>query len=82
MTCGVVNLTPVLCVVRTSKRPLLFLLWGLLAMVSVVPSVLAITPINCVDLMIFLLPWGPLASGFQESGPGFRGLYAHIDNCE
>jgi hypothetical protein len=53
---GAVNLTPLLRVVGTSKRYLLFLLRGLLATVSTVPSVLEITPVSYVDLMIFLLP--------------------------
>jgi hypothetical protein len=51
-----VNLTPLLHVVGTPKRTLLFLLQGLFVTVSAVPLVLAITPVSCVDLTIFLLP--------------------------
>jgi hypothetical protein len=51
-------------------------------MVFVVPSVLTIAPISYVDLTIFLFSCGPLALGFQESGPGFRGLYAYISDYE
>jgi hypothetical protein len=32
--------------------------------------------------MIFVLPWGPLAPGFQKSGPGFGGLYGHVGDCK
>jgi hypothetical protein len=51
-----VNLTPLLHVIGTSKRPLPFLLRVLLATVSAVPSVLVIALISYVDLTIFLLP--------------------------
>jgi hypothetical protein len=51
-----VNLTSLLHVIGTPKRPLLFLLRGLLAMVSAVPSVLTIALVSCVDLTLFLLP--------------------------
>jgi hypothetical protein len=64
MTRGVVNLAPLLHVIGTPKRPLLLLLRGLLAAISVVSSILVIISISCVDLMIILLPWGPLAPGF------------------
>jgi hypothetical protein len=43
---GAVNLTPLLRVIWMSKRPLLFLLRGLLTTVS---------PVICVDLTIILL---------------------------
>jgi hypothetical protein len=61
---GVVNLTPLLYVIGTPKRALLFLLRGLLAMISMAPLILAIAPISYVELTIFLLPRGPLAPGF------------------
>jgi hypothetical protein len=41
-----------------------------------------ISPIGCVDLLIVLLPWGPLALKFQKSSPGFGNLYAYIGDCE
>jgi hypothetical protein len=50
-----VNLTPLLRIIRTSKRPLLFLLRGLLTAKSTVSSVPTITPVSCVDLVIILL---------------------------
>jgi hypothetical protein len=53
---GVVNLTPLLRVIGTPKRTLLFLLQGLLAMISTVSSVLAIASVSYVDLVIFLFP--------------------------
>jgi hypothetical protein len=79
---GAVNLTPLLRVIGTPKMPFLFLLQGLLATISVVPSVLVIASVSCVDLTVFLLPRGPLAPSFQKSGLGFGGLYAHINDCE
>jgi hypothetical protein len=51
-----VNLAPLLHVIGTPKRSLLFLLRGLLAMISMVSSVLVITSVSCVDLVIFLFP--------------------------
>jgi hypothetical protein len=79
---GAVNLTTLLRVIETPKRPLLFLLWGLLTMESTVSSVPAIAPVSCVNLMIILVSWGPLAPGFQESCPGLGSLYTYIDDCE
>jgi hypothetical protein len=73
-----VNLTPLFHIIRTPKRPLFLMLWGLLAMISTVSLVPAIASVSCVDLMIILLPWGPLALGIQKSSPGFGGLYAYI----
>jgi hypothetical protein len=56
MTCGAVDLAPLLRVVRMSERPLLFLLRGLLATICAVSLVLVITSVSCVDLTIILLP--------------------------
>jgi hypothetical protein len=50
---SVVNLTPLLHIIGTLKMHLLFLLQGLL---SVVFSVVAITPVSYVNLAIILLP--------------------------
>jgi hypothetical protein len=82
MPYSTVNLTPLLHVIGTLERLLLLLIWGLLATVSVVSSVLAIALVSYVDLTILLLPWGPLAPGFQKSSSGFKGLYAHVGDCE
>jgi hypothetical protein len=76
------NLAPLLRVIGTPKMSLLFLLQGLLDMISGVSSVLAITSVSYVDLAIFLFPRGPLAPGLQKLSPGLEGFYAHIDNCE
>jgi hypothetical protein len=79
---GTVNFTPLLYVIGTLKRPLLLLLWRLLVTVSTVSSVLAITPISYVNLAIILLPWGPLAPGFQKSHLGLRSLYTYVGDYE
>jgi hypothetical protein len=50
------DLTPLFSIVEMPEGPLLLLLRGLLAMISVVCSVLAITSISCVDFMIILIP--------------------------
>jgi hypothetical protein len=76
------DLAPVFSIIGMLEGPLLLLLWGLLAVISVVSSVLMISPIGCVDLPIILLPWRPLAPGFQKSSLGFRSLYAHIGDYE
>jgi hypothetical protein len=46
------DLAPLLCIVRVTKRPLLFVIRGLLAAISVV---LAVSPTGHVDLSIILL---------------------------
>jgi hypothetical protein len=79
MSRGAMNLTSLLYVVRTLERPLLFLIWWLLAAIS---TVLMISPIYGVDLPIFFLLWGPLAARLKKSNPGLRSLYAYICNCE
>jgi hypothetical protein len=50
-----VNFTPLLCAVEMPEWPPL-LLRGLLVVIAAVSSVLAITSVNCVDLMIILPP--------------------------
>jgi hypothetical protein len=49
------DLAPLLCVVRATERPLLFLIRGLLALKPMISVVLAISPIGRVDLPIILL---------------------------
>jgi hypothetical protein len=52
----VVNFTQLLYVIRMLKGPLLLLIRGLIVAVSVVPSVLTIALVSCVNLVIILLP--------------------------
>jgi hypothetical protein len=52
---GAVNLTPLLRIIGALKRPLLFLLRGLLTVEFVVSSVPTIAPVSCVDLTMILL---------------------------
>jgi hypothetical protein len=75
MSRGAVNLTPLLRVIGTLKRPLLFLLRGLLTVESVVSSVPVIASVSCVDLAI-------ISCVIQESCSGIRSLYAYISDCE
>jgi hypothetical protein len=81
MPWGEVNLAPLLHVIETSKKALLFLLRVLLATISTVPSIHAIVSLSYVDHTI-LLPWGPLAPGCQKLSPGFEGFYAYISDCK
>jgi hypothetical protein len=53
---GAVNLAPLLRIIGTPKRSLLFLLLGLLATIFAVSSILAITSVIYVDLAIFIFP--------------------------
>jgi hypothetical protein len=48
------DLAPLLYVVRVTERPLLFLIGGLLAAIPAISAVLAISPIGHVDLPIVL----------------------------
>jgi hypothetical protein len=79
MSCSAVNLTPLLHIIGTSKRPLLLLIWALLVTVA---TIFTISLISCVDLLIILLPQGPLATGLKESSLSLRSLYAYIYDCE
>jgi hypothetical protein len=74
--------TPLLGIIGTLERPLILLLRGVLTVISVISSILAVSPVSSVDLSIILHPWGSLASWLQKSSPGFRSLYAHIGDCE
>jgi hypothetical protein len=49
------DLTPLLCVVRATERSLLFLIGGLLAAIPAISAVLAVSPIGHVDIPIVLL---------------------------
>jgi hypothetical protein len=46
------NLAPLLCIVRATEKPLLFLIGGLLA---AIPMIFAVSPIGHVDFPIVLL---------------------------
>jgi hypothetical protein len=68
------------------KRPLLFLIRGLLLavfMVSTVSMILATPSVSRVDfLIILLLLRGPFATGLKKSSLGFRSLNAYLSDCE
>jgi hypothetical protein len=49
------NLAPFFVIIRMPEGPLLLLLQGLLAAISMISSVLAISPVNGVDFPIVLL---------------------------
>jgi hypothetical protein len=54
---GVIDLAPLLYVVRATERPLLLLVGGLLLMIptiSVIPTVTVVPAISCVDIPIIL----------------------------
>jgi hypothetical protein len=49
------DLTPLLCIVRAPKSPLLFLIGGLLAVIPTISTVFVVSPISHVDLLIVLV---------------------------
>jgi hypothetical protein len=63
MSCGTMDLTPLLCVNRAMQRSLLLLIYGLLLVIHMIPVIPVIPAISCVDLLI-ILPFllGPLAT--------------------
>jgi hypothetical protein len=76
----VIDLTPLLYVVRVMERSLIFLIRGLLLAVSVVP---VISSISLVDFpIVLLLLYGPLAIRLKESSPGFGSLNACVNDHE
>jgi hypothetical protein len=82
MSCSAMDLIPLFCIVGTPEGSLFLLIQGLLVAISTVSSILAISPVSCIDLPVILFPLGPLTPGFQKLSPGFRSLYAHIGDCE
>jgi hypothetical protein len=80
------DLAPLLCIVRTTEMPLLFLIQGLLLVISVVSAasaIFAISLISCADfLIVLLLLRGPLAARLKESSPSLGRLNAYISNCK
>jgi hypothetical protein len=80
------NIAPLLCVVRVTKMPLLFLTRGLLLAVFTVFTVsatLAISSVSHVDFpVVLLLLRGPLATRFKKSSLGFESLNAYVNDCE
>jgi hypothetical protein len=80
------DLAPLLCIIRTMKRHVLFLIWGLLlavSMVSTVSTILAISSVSRVDfLIVMLLLHGPLAMRLRKSSPDFGSLNAYICDYE
>jgi hypothetical protein len=52
------DLAPLLCIIRETKRPLFFLIRGLLPTIPVIYTVFmifVISSVNCVDFLIILL---------------------------
>jgi hypothetical protein len=77
------DLAPLLCVIRATKRPLLLLIRGLLLAVFVVSVIFAISPVSCVDFpVVLLLLRGPLAPRLKKSSLGFGSLNACVSDCE
>jgi hypothetical protein len=80
------DLKPLLCVVRAMERPLLFLIRGLLLVVSVVSVISAILAISSVSHVgfpvVLLLLCGRLAMRLKKLSPGFRSLNACVSDRE
>jgi hypothetical protein len=80
---GTIDLAPLLEIIKVMKRPLLFLIRGLLAVIPVISAVLAVSLVGRVDLsIILLLLWGPLVMGLKELSPGLGCLDACVHNYE
>jgi hypothetical protein len=76
MSCGMMDLTPLLYAVRVLERSLPFLIRGLLVTISVISE---ISPVSHVDFpIILLLHRGPHAMGLKKSSLGFRSLNAYV----
>jgi hypothetical protein len=74
----VIDLAPLLYVVRVTERSLIFLIRGLLLAVSVVP---VISLVSLVDFpIVLLLLYGPLAIRLKESSLGFGSLNACVND--
>jgi hypothetical protein len=77
------DLAPLLCVIRVIEMPLFFLIRGLLATIPTIFVVLAVSPIDHVDLsIVLLLLWRPLSMGLKESCPSLWCLNACVRDCE
>jgi hypothetical protein len=83
---GVMDLAPLLYVIRVMERSLLLLIWGLLLTVFVVSAVFAIVVIfliSHVDFsVVLLLLHGPLATRLKKSSPSFGSLDACVSHRE
>jgi hypothetical protein len=77
------DLAPLLCVVRATKRPVLFLVQGQLLVISTVSVVLAICLVSCVDFpVVLLILHEPLVTRLKESSLGFESLNACVNDRE
>jgi hypothetical protein len=80
------DLAPLLCIVKVTERPLLFLIRGPLLAISTVFAVFVILVISLIShvdfLIVLLLLHGPLATRLKKSSPGFRSLNAYIGDYE
>jgi hypothetical protein len=80
------DLTPLLCVIRSMERSLLFLIQGPLLAVSVVSTVsmiLAISLVSRVDFSaLLLLLCRPLATRHKKLSPCFKSLNARVSGYE
>jgi hypothetical protein len=77
------DLTPLLCIVKAMKRPPFFLIQRLLLAIPVIFAIFVISPVSCVDFLIVLfLLRGSIAAGLKKSSPGLRSLNAYVSNCK
>jgi hypothetical protein len=80
------DLAPLLYIIRATEMPLLFLIRGLLLMVSavsVVSVILTISSVGRVDFpVVMLLLRGPLAMRLKKSSPSLESLNACVSDHE
>jgi hypothetical protein len=82
MSIGVMDLTPLLCVIGASERSPFLLIGVLFPTIAVSSAVLLISSFCGVHLPIVPSSFWPLASRLEKSSPGFGSFYAYIGNRE
>jgi hypothetical protein len=82
MSIGVMDLTPLLCVVRASEGSPFLLIGVLFPTMAVSFAVLLISSFCGVNLPIVPSSWWPLASRLKKSSPSFGSFYTNIGNRE
>jgi hypothetical protein len=83
MPCDMMDLAPLLYVIRAPAKAFFFLIQGLLATIFVISMILAISSVSCVDFpIVLLLLRGPFVAGLKKSSPGVESLNAYICDCE
>jgi hypothetical protein len=77
------DLAPLLCIVKATKRPPFFLIRRLLLAIPAISTIFVISPVSCVDfLIVLLLLRGSIVVGLKKSSPSLGSLNAYVSNCK